>query len=119
MAKANEIPSKFKNGWLHELDGRTGIAQIMQARYDEMTNDLGGSSNLSYMQRSLIERSLWLEYWLSKQEQALATGQEFQVGQWVQAANSLQGLLSKLGLERKPKDPVNLTEFLQKKASKQ
>lgn len=112
-------PSQFKNGWLDQLDKRTALGQVMQARYDEMTNDLGGPSNLSYMQRSLIERSLWLEYWLSKQEQALATGQEFQVGQWIQAANSLQGLLSKLGLERKVKDPVNLTEFLKKKASKQ
>ena len=117
MAKANEIPSKFKNGWLDQLDGRTGIAQLMQARYDEMTNDLGGSSNLSYMQRSLIERALWLEFFLAQQEQALATGQEFNIAQWIQGANSLQGLLSKLGLERKQRDPVNLSDFLKAKAA--
>ncbi|MBE0471447.1 MAG: hypothetical protein IBX55_18300 [Methyloprofundus sp.] len=110
-------PTKFANGWLNELDGRTGIAQVMRERYTELTNDLGGVSNLSYMQRSLVERALWLEYWLAQQEQQLASGSEFDVGKWVQAANSLQGLLSKLGLDRKAKDPVNLSDFLKAKAA--
>ena len=116
--KQSTPPSQFKNGWLDQLDKRTALGQVMQARYDELTTDLGGVNNLSYQQRSLIERSLWLEYWLSKQEQALAGGdlEDFNVGQWVQASNALQGLFSKLGLERKAKDPVSLKDLMQASA---
>jgi hypothetical protein len=56
------------------------------------------------LKRSLIERGLWLEYWLSTQERKLAGGKEFDVGKWIQAVNSLQGIYGKIGIERKPKD---------------
>lgn len=115
--KSPTIPTKFNNGWLDQLDGRTGIAQIMRERYTELTNDLGGLNALSYQQRSLVERALWLEYWLAQQEQALASGDEFNVGQWVQASNALQGLYSKLGLARVIKDPINLSDYIKQKAA--
>jgi len=112
-------PDKFAQGWLSELDGRTGIAQVMRQRYDDFTADLGGADRLSYAQRSLVERALWLEYWLAQQEQGLATGAEFDVGKWVQAANSLQGILSKLGLERATRDVPNLSEFIARRGAGQ
>lgn len=118
MAKLYAPPNKFTQGWLAELDGRTGIAQVMRQRYEAFTNDLGGVSQLSYAQRSLVERSLWLEYWLAQQEQALATGAEFDIGKWTQAANALQGILSKLGLDRQAKDAPNLSDFIQSRADK-
>lgn len=117
MSRLQEPPQKFAQGWLTELDGRTGIAQMMRQRYEAFTNDLGGVSQLSYAQRSLVERSLWLEYWLSQQEQALASGAEFDVGKWIQAANSLQGLLTKLGLERKARDVPDLQSYIRKGAT--
>ena len=116
MSRLQEPPQKFAQGWLAELDGRTGIAQVMRQRYEAFTNDLGGVSRLSYAQRSLVERSLWLEYWLAQQEQALATGAKFDIGKWTQAANSLQGILSKLGLERTARDVPELHEYLESKA---
>jgi hypothetical protein len=111
-------PSKFNTGWLSELDGRTAIAQVMRERYAAFTNDLGGVERLSYAQRSLVERALWLEFWLAQQEQALAGGSDFDVGKWTAAANSLQGILSKLGLERQAKDAPNLSTFLHERAGK-
>jgi len=111
-------PSKFNTGWLSELDGRTAIAQEMRERYQAFTNDLGGVERLSYAQRSLVERALHLEYWLSQQERALIEGADFDVGKWVQAANGLQGILSKLGLERQAKDAPNLSTFLHERAGK-
>jgi F0F1-type ATP synthase beta subunit len=115
MTKQKEPPIKFSQGWLTELDGRTGIAQMMVERYQAFTDDLGGVDRLSYAQRSLVERALWLEYWLADQERQLATSNEFDVGKWVQAANSLQGILSKLGLNRIAKDIPDLATFLQSK----
>jgi hypothetical protein len=106
------IPEKFTQGWLDQLDGRYTIAQVMRDRYQHFTDDLGGAERLSYAQRSLVERGLWLEYWLAQQEQSLATGDDFDVGKWTQAANSLQGIYSKLGLKRIAKDVPDLGEYL-------
>lgn len=118
MSKLDAPPDRFIQGWLNALDGRTAVAQVMRERYRIFTDDLGGANGLSYAQRSLVERALWLEYWLANQEQTLAGGQgEFDVGKWVQAANSLQGILTKLGLERKARDVPNLADYLNQKAS--
>jgi hypothetical protein len=110
-------PKKFNTGWLSELDGRTAIAQVMRERYAAFTNDLGGVERLSYAQRSLVERALHLEYWLAQQERALIEGADFDVGKWTQAANALQGILTKLGLDRQAKDVPNLHDYLAQKAT--
>jgi hypothetical protein len=112
MAALQTPPERFSQGWLDQLDGRTGVAQVMRDRFRAFTDDLGGVDRLSYAQRSLVERSLWLEYWLADQERKLATGEDFNIGQWVQAANSLQGILTKLGLHRVAKDVPDLGEYL-------
>jgi hypothetical protein len=89
----------------------------MRERFRAFTDDLGGADTLSYAKRSLVERALWLEFWLAQQEQALAGGSDFDVGKWTQAANALQGILSKLGLDRQAKDLPSLNEYLARKAS--
>ena len=115
MAKLQAPAEKFTNGWIADLDGRTGIAQNMRERYKLLTDDLGGVDRLSYAERSLAERGLWLEYWLADQERLLATGGEFDVGKWTQACNSLQGIYSKLGLQRQARDVPDLGEYLAKR----
>jgi hypothetical protein len=115
MPKETAPLAKFANGWIDQLDGRTGIAQAMRERHRAFTDDLGGLNRLSYAQRSLVERALWLEFWLAQQEQALASGGEFDVGRWTQAANSLQGILAKLGLGRVAKDLPDLAQYLAKR----
>jgi len=112
MSKIQEIPAKHQTGWLEDLDSRTAIAKEMRERYQALTDDLGGLPALSYQQRSLAERSLWLEYWLAAQERTLAEGGEFDVGKWVQAANGLQGIYGKLGLERRARDVPDLQTYL-------
>jgi hypothetical protein len=94
---------KQNYGWLDQLDGRTGIAQAMRERFLQFTDDLGGLQHLSYSQRSLVERALWLEKWLASQEQKLATGEGFNIAQWIQGTNSLLGIFNKLGYKKTPK----------------
>ncbi|HCW90020.1 MAG TPA: hypothetical protein DHU56_08215 [Marinobacter sp.] len=114
---AKQIPKTYAPGYLDELDGRLAIAQVMRERYRTFTDDLGGADRLSYPQRSLVERALWLEYWLAQQEQSLAKGKEFDVARWTQAANSLQGILTKLGLNRVAKDVPDLHTYLKQRAT--
>lgn len=115
MAKLDAPPEQYQPNYLSSLDGRTAIAQTMRERHRAFTDDLGGKDRLSYAQLSLVERALWLEYWLAQQEQALASGHEFDVGKWTQAANSLQGILAKLGLHRQAREVPNLADFIKGK----
>ena len=117
MSKTPAPPPKFAQGWIAELDGRYAVAQVMRERYQAFTDDLGGADRLSYAQRSLVERALWLEYWLQSQEQTLAAGGDFDVARWTQAANSLQGILAKLGLDRQARDVPDLAQYLKAKAA--
>ena len=104
-------PVKFSPNWLDTLDGRTALAQVLRNRHTELTNDLGGIDQLSYPQKTLINRALFLEYWLEQQEQALANGGEFDAGKHTQAVNALSGLLTKLGLHRVARD-VSMADIL-------
>ncbi len=117
-AKRRNVPETYERGFLHELDSRTVLAQEMRARFARFTDDLGGLDSLSYAQRSLVERALWLEHWLAQQEQALAMDGEFDVGKWTQAVNALQGILSKLGLQRQTKD-INLADFIAQRTKRE
>ena len=112
---AKTIPAQFSNGWLDALDYRTAMAKEMRDRFVTLTNDLGGVDHLSYAQRSLCERALWLEYWLASQERSLAAGDEFDAGKWTQACNSLQGIFTKLGLKRVPRDVPDLSQWLRER----
>ncbi|TDT41502.1 hypothetical protein DES49_1597 [Halospina denitrificans] len=119
MPKQSDIPSKFNHGWLQDLDSRTALARELRERYKALTDDLGGADRLSYAQASLAERALWLERFLVLQEQELANGREFDASRWVQACNSLQGILTKLRLERKAKEVPSLGEYLKAKGGNQ
>lgn len=117
--KQKEVPQQFRRNWLDNLDGRLGLARDMRARFDEIAGDLGGAEGLSYARRSLIERALWIEYWLAQQERELADGRAegFDAGKYVQAVNGLQGVLAKIGLDRVARRVPSLTEYLQRRES--
>jgi hypothetical protein len=114
--KRASIPQKFEPGFIAALDGRTGIAQEMRERFTELTRDLGGADRLSYQQRSLCERALWLEHWIREQEAALARGDHaaFDVGRYTQASNAIQGLYAKLGLQRVAKQAPSVAELIRR-----
>ena len=104
MPKLTAIPDVFTPGYLADLDGRTAIAVAMRARWQELTDDMGGADRLSYAQRSLAERALWLEHWIALQERELAAGNDADTGRMTQATNALLGLYRTLGLERRARD---------------
>lgn len=110
--KLRAVPDRFTGRFVASMDQRTALGQGMRSRYLALTGDLGGVDQLSYAQRSLCERALWLEHWLSSQERLLAAGDDeaFDPGKWTQACNALQGILNRLGLERRVKDVPSLRD---------
>jgi len=99
--------------WLQSLDGRTSAAQQLRVRHDALCSDLGGYAKLSYQQKALIDRAIFLEYHLQQEELKLATGADFDSGKWTQACNALSGLFSKLGLHKQVKDVTTLSQYVQ------
>jgi len=115
--KRSELPTKYQYGFLSELDQRSVLARELHQRLNALMDDLGGASALSYQQRALCERAVFLELWLQREEAALARGEDdqFNVSKWTQAANALQGIFGKLGLERRARDANDLNSYLRQK----
>ncbi|ADH85955.1 hypothetical protein [Desulfurivibrio alkaliphilus] len=107
-------PSRYSADWLDKLDGRSRVYQVLKQRHDNILSDLGGPEGMSYAQRALASRAVWLEYWIEQQERNLANGGDFDSGRYTQACNSLMGLLAKLGLKRQAKD-ITLADYIKQR----
>jgi hypothetical protein len=113
--KHSTVPGEYALGWLESMDARYSVTHELRGRYMALADDLGGLDSLSYQQRSLCERAVWLEYWLAKQERALGEEREFNVGTWVQGSNALLGLYRHLGIARKARTVPDIREYLRQK----
>ena len=115
--RRRDVPDAWHAGILSELDQRTGLARELHERLGALMNDLGGADALSYQQRVLCERAIFLELWCQREEAKLVkAGDVSAVAQWTQASNALAGLLAKLGLERRAKHVPTLSEYLKAQA---
>ncbi len=117
--KSSELPERYSEDWLAKLDGRTAIARVIRDRLEDLQTDLGGRDQLSYQQRSLTKRAVWMEAVIEQQELALARGEPVDQGKLTQSVNSLIGLLKTLGLERKAQDVPTLAEYLRNREASQ
>lgn len=113
MPKLPNPPERYTPDWLASLDGRTQVAQVLRQRQQELCDDLGGLTQLSYQQKALVDRALFLEFHLQQEEMKLATGAEFDSGKWVQATNALLGVFRTLGLQRQAKAVPALRAYVQ------
>lgn len=116
MAKQPNPPERYSPDWLQSLDGRTEVAKVLRQRQQELSDDLGGLTHLSYQQRALVDRALFLEFHLQQEEMKLAQGQEFDSGRWVQSCNALLGVFKTLGLTRQAKTLPALQSYVKAKA---
>lgn len=115
MAKSTEVPASYRADWIEALDGRTRLARAVHERLATLYSDLGGGADgggLSYQQRSLCRRVVWLEVLIETRESALARGQAIDEGAHTQSVNALSGLLSKLGLARRAREAPSLDDYL-------
>lgn len=104
QTKCSDIPARFSENWISSMDGRTSIARAVSDRLATLQADLGGPDAMSYQQRSLAKRAIWIEAIIEQREVALSRGEEIDHGAHVQAINTLIGLWRALGFERRAKD---------------
>lgn len=111
--KIRELPQRYEPGFLAKLDSRCAVTKEIRRRFNSVCDDLGGAGELSYLQRMLVERAVFMEAIIQGYEHQLATAQDRgpkavramtkTLGRWVQGVNCLTGLCGKLGLKRKAK----------------
>lgn len=74
---------------MEAIDGRSVVARELKRRLAELTADLGGEASLSYQQRALCRRAIWLEAHLESMEAAAAQGNPAPTFEYVAAVNAL------------------------------
>jgi len=114
-AKKRELPGRYRPDWIEKMDGRTRLAQAVRQRLEALQADLGGLDALSYQERSLCRRAVWLEALLEQREARLAHGEEIDEGAHVQASNALMGVWKALGLQRRARDVPDLKTYLKQR----
>lgn len=88
------------------------MAKALRARRAEIIEDTGGEKELSRVKSALIDRFVWLECILQTWELEMVKADDTTVpesaarwaedaGRWMQAVNTLNGLASKIGLEKR------------------
>lgn len=90
-------PRKFDPNFIDNLDGRFALAAIVKGRRDALEAHRGG--DLSYIERSLITRLVWLELMTESYELRFANGEVVDVGALTQLNNTLKGFYKDLGIK--------------------
>ena len=111
--KATDLPSRYDERFIVQLDGRFRLAREVRDRLAAVYADLGGEDRLSYLQRSLVKRYVWLELHHEADEARIAKGEVVDVGKHTQRLNSLIGLARTLGIERRAHRVQGLPRLLE------
>jgi hypothetical protein len=93
------LPTKFDPNFVENMDMRFALSHIVQSRIEALESHRGGADCLSYVERSLIRRCVWLELITETFEQRFAEGHETDIGALTQLNNTLKGLYKDLGLK--------------------
>jgi|HubBroStandDraft_1064217.scaffolds.fasta_scaffold56549_2 hypothetical protein len=106
------IPERYAPDFMERLDKRTVLGRAVVDRFESIVADLGGEDALSTIRRSLVRRFTWFEVMIEGMECRAAAGEEIDIGSWTQLTNSWLGIARLLGLERRPRRAVGLSEYL-------
>lgn len=110
------IDKKGRRTFLQAVDGRSEQARTLRGRLHQLTTDLGGADTLSYQQRSLVERAIFVEARLIQFENEFALGAGFDHAEHVALTQLLMGIYTRLGLKRVPRDIGTLEQYIAAKA---
>jgi hypothetical protein len=94
------------------VDGRTLWARRLRDLIEEHLSDLGGDTNVSASERSLVRRASTMEVELERMEVAFAragAADPTTLDLYQKISNSLRRLLQTLGLQRRPRDITGLS----------
>ncbi len=102
VPKGKTVPARFEPGFMKRLDGRMELVKGLQKAYEDIVEDCGGADDQTHLRLALIERAVFLEFWLRQIERKVLTGEakDDAISRWIQGTNSLTGLSKTLGLTK-------------------
>jgi hypothetical protein len=109
--KARNLAPDYNATFLEQLDKRTYLFRVITAREQEILSDLGGAETLSYFERSLVRKAVWLEAMMDMTSTRVALNAD-EIGRYTQMLNAYSGLAAKLGLKRKARKAHDLQAYL-------
>ncbi len=114
--KQSLIPAKFKPRFFEDSDGRIAVIRLIKKRVDLLREHCGGHESA---QRDLLcQRLAFISVVLETQEvRCCEKGDLENLGAYVQALNSMVGLIRLLGLERHIKKAGGLHQYLEQRRS--
>jgi hypothetical protein len=102
------------------VDGRTLWARRLRDLIEEHISDLGGDTNVSASERSLVRRASTLEVELERMEVAFARAGAAlpdTLDLYQRTVGNLRRVLESLGLQRRPRDVTpSVTDYLREAA---
>ncbi len=107
------LPARFEPGFLDKADGRCQIVKTIKHRLERLKADCNADS---FQKQILCERAVFLATLLQTQELAAYEGEELNLGSYVQAINSLLGVLKALGLTKQISQIIDLKEYVEARA---
>lgn len=101
--KQRSLPNRFVPRFFEDVDGRLAFKKRVQKRFESIKEQTGADS----IQKELLcRRAAFLSILIETLESEAMEDGEFdmrKIGRHTQAINSLQGVLSKLGLKNQSK----------------
>lgn len=105
--------------WSHDfltfVDGSSSLGYALRQRHQALQDYVSGGDPdmLTYPQRSLIRRALWLEARIESDEELFAFGEPLAPGSHATLLNSLVAIYRLLGIEPKVKHTQSLSDYIE------
>jgi hypothetical protein len=112
-AMAGTLPTRFTPRFWQDADRRVALIREIESRVERLKTECDADS---YSRQILCERAVFLTAMLETNERDAVEGiKTLDTGQYVQAINSLIGVLKALGLERRAKKLGSLAAYVEGK----
>lgn len=111
----------WNDDFLSHIDARSRLGYVLKQRLQALEDhvSVGEPERLTYPQRSLIRRALWLEARLELDESRIAIGDPISAGAHACLLNALTNLFRTLGVEPKAKKVPTLRDYIDQQDSDQ
>lgn len=108
--ESNTVPARFiPKFWCRDADLRSFTYKQISKRYEALKADAGVDS----VQRDLLaQRATFIALQIETMEVDAMAGRDFNAAVYTQMVNTLQGLLAKLGLERRQPKTIDVKAYL-------
>lgn len=110
------LPAKFDPDFAERLSKRYALARIVHERRSALEAHWGGG-DLSYVQRAMVKRVVWLELLAETHEQRVASGEVVDVGAITQISNTLRGYYKEIGIKPTARPVRSLRDVMEGSAA--